>query len=237
MIARHHDGLVEPLEPRGHQPDDAPARPTMPTTQVASSAPEAAPWRRRRSAARVASSPSAARARASSRHEGLREGAFGEEPAQQVRDAERDVEGVERRAGAEQPTSTTSRDEPGDARGEREQGDGRRGAKQVHGCGRRRSISSRARRCYTRGLLRGALPRQSPFEQRKTPLMATATKAKKKTVRIASGRKRARQDVKLNAANTAAALAVPHRHQERAEGRSPPATEAGPPSSSRPRSR
>jgi small subunit ribosomal protein S20 len=31
--------------------------------------------------------------------------------------------------------------------------------------------------------------------------MATATKAKKKTVRIASGRKRARQDVKLNAAN------------------------------------
>jgi small subunit ribosomal protein S20 len=32
--------------------------------------------------------------------------------------------------------------------------------------------------------------------------MATASKAKK-TVRIASGRKRARQDVKLNAANTA----------------------------------
>ena len=33
--------------------------------------------------------------------------------------------------------------------------------------------------------------------------MATASKAKKKTVRIASGRKRTRQDVKLNAANTA----------------------------------
>ena len=33
--------------------------------------------------------------------------------------------------------------------------------------------------------------------------MATSTKAKKKTVRIASGRKRARQDVALNAANTA----------------------------------
>ena len=32
--------------------------------------------------------------------------------------------------------------------------------------------------------------------------MATSTKAKKKTVRIASGRKRARQDVKLNAHNT-----------------------------------
>jgi small subunit ribosomal protein S20 len=33
--------------------------------------------------------------------------------------------------------------------------------------------------------------------------MATASKVKKKTVRIASGRKRARQDVNLNAANTA----------------------------------
>ena len=33
--------------------------------------------------------------------------------------------------------------------------------------------------------------------------MATSSKAKKKTVRIASGRKRARQDVKLNAAYTA----------------------------------
>ncbi len=33
--------------------------------------------------------------------------------------------------------------------------------------------------------------------------MATATKAKKRTVRLASGRKRARQDVHLNAHNTA----------------------------------
>lgn len=33
--------------------------------------------------------------------------------------------------------------------------------------------------------------------------MATSSKAKKKTVRLASGLKRARQDVKLNAANTA----------------------------------
>ncbi|MDE2081099.1 MAG: 30S ribosomal protein S20 [Burkholderiales bacterium] len=33
--------------------------------------------------------------------------------------------------------------------------------------------------------------------------MATSSKAKKKTVRLASGRKRARQDVKLNAGNTA----------------------------------
>ena len=33
--------------------------------------------------------------------------------------------------------------------------------------------------------------------------MATASKAKKRTVRLASGRKRARQDVKLNAANSA----------------------------------
>lgn len=33
--------------------------------------------------------------------------------------------------------------------------------------------------------------------------MATSAKAKKKTVRIASGRKRARQDIKLNAHNSA----------------------------------
>ncbi|MGA1286101.1 MAG: 30S ribosomal protein S20 [Rubrivivax sp.] len=33
--------------------------------------------------------------------------------------------------------------------------------------------------------------------------MATSSKAKKRTVRIASGRKRARQDVKLNAHNSA----------------------------------
>lgn len=33
--------------------------------------------------------------------------------------------------------------------------------------------------------------------------MATSSKAKKKTVRIASGLKRVRQDIKLNAANTA----------------------------------
>ena len=33
--------------------------------------------------------------------------------------------------------------------------------------------------------------------------MATSSKAKKRTVRIASGRKRARQDVQLNAHNTA----------------------------------
>ena len=33
--------------------------------------------------------------------------------------------------------------------------------------------------------------------------MATSAKAKKKTVRLASGLKRARQDIKLNAANTA----------------------------------
>lgn len=33
--------------------------------------------------------------------------------------------------------------------------------------------------------------------------MATSSKAKKRTVRLASGRKRARQDVNLNAANSA----------------------------------
>ena len=42
------------------------------------------------------------------------------------------------------------------------------------------------------------------FAQHKPHIsMATTAKAKKKTVRIASGLKRVRQDVKLNAANTA----------------------------------
>ena len=54
-----------------------------------------------------------------------------------------------------------------------------------------------ARPCYTRGLCF--------FQTSSAQLtsMATSSKAKKKTVRIASGRKRVRQDVKLNAANTA----------------------------------
>ncbi len=47
--------------------------------------------------------------------------------------------------------------------------------------------------CYIRGLC---------STQDSSYSMATSSKAKK-TVRIASGRKRARQDVKLNAANTA----------------------------------
>src|SRR5664279_5245821 len=41
------------------------------------------------------------------------------------------------------------------------------------------------------------------FAETQLDHMATAAKAKKKTVRIASGLKRVRQDVKLNAANTA----------------------------------
>ena len=61
--------------------------------------------------------------------------------------------------------------------------------------------SSRGRRCYTPRSL-PALARHTLFH-RKTSFMATATKAKKKTVRIASGLKRVRQDTKLNAANTA----------------------------------
>jgi small subunit ribosomal protein S20 len=49
--------------------------------------------------------------------------------------------------------------------------------------------------------------------------MATSAKAKKKTVRIASGLKRVRQDVKLNAANTALRSKFRTVDQERAEGR------------------
>jgi small subunit ribosomal protein S20 len=52
---------------------------------------------------------------------------------------------------------------------------------------------------YSRSLL---LPQQK-LHLVKLKDMATSSKAKKKTVRIASGLKRVRQDVKLNAANTA----------------------------------
>jgi small subunit ribosomal protein S20 len=73
----------------------------------------------------------------------------------------------------------------GDAGGQRQQGNSGGGLEEVHG--------TRGLSMYNPGL-RFQPPACS---------MATATKAKKKTVRIASGRKRARQDVKLNAANTA----------------------------------
>jgi small subunit ribosomal protein S20 len=56
------------------------------------------------------------------------------------------------------------------------------------------SLQDGAPECYTDGLC--------PTQDRRYN-MATSSKAKKKTVRIASGLKRVRQDVKLNAANTA----------------------------------
>ena len=51
-------------------------------------------------------------------------------------------------------------------------------------------------------LVHGMIEDFSPRPEHKYQ-MATSSKAKKRTVRLASGRKRARQDVKLNAANTA----------------------------------
>jgi len=42
----------------------------------------------------------------------------------------------------------------------------------------------------------------APYDSYNRTSMATSSKARKKTVRLASGRKRARQDVVLNAANT-----------------------------------
>ncbi len=118
-------------------------------------------------------------------HERLGEGALAEQAAQQVGNAEGDVEGVERRSGAEGRGDDHVSGQPGDPGGEREQGDGRRRPEQIHGL-----------ECYTRGLCRIS---SKLYPQ----TMATASKAKKKTVRIASGLKRVRQDTKLNAANTA----------------------------------
>ena len=55
--------------------------------------------------------------------------------------------------------------------------------------------------CYNQGLCSTQNLQRSAKGSAKN--MATSAKAKKKTVRIASGLKRVRQDVKLNAANTA----------------------------------
>jgi small subunit ribosomal protein S20 len=53
------------------------------------------------------------------------------------------------------------------------------------------------------GSIRNTAPEFAREHHGKITHMPTASKAKKKTVRLASGRKRARQDVALNAANTA----------------------------------
>ena len=75
------------------------------------------------------------------RHEGLRERALGEEPPQQVRDAEGDLEGIGGRAGAEGGGNELLAHQPGDARGQRERRhDGGR-TKQTHGWGLERQGS------------------------------------------------------------------------------------------------
>jgi hypothetical protein len=66
------------------------------------------------------------------RHEGLRERALGKQPAQQVGDAEGDVEGVGGGAGAEGRGDQLLAHQTGDARDQREQGDGGSGLQQVH---------------------------------------------------------------------------------------------------------
>src|SRR5215510_8830271 len=63
--------------------------------------------------------------------------------------------------------------------------------------------ASDAPRCILVGFARGPSMRPLRSFIQHSNTMATATKAKKKTVRLASGRKRARQDVTLNAHNTA----------------------------------
>lgn len=73
---------------------------------------------------------------------------------------------------------------------------------------RRRSIGSaqHARRHLQAGLPAAnnrLLYSRAQLQLHTQKSMATSSKAKKKTVRIASGLKRVRQDVKLNAANTA----------------------------------
>ena len=81
--------------------------------------------------------------------------------------------------------------------GERDAGVWDIGRMQLHYHQRAPRRDHGAQPCYTRGLC------FSQTSSAQLTSMATSSKAKKKTVRIASGRKRVRQDVKLNAANTA----------------------------------
>ena len=67
------------------------------------------------------------------RHERLRKGAFGKQPAQQVGNAEGDVEGVGVGGSAEGPGKQDLADQTGDARQHRHAGDGCQGFMQVHG--------------------------------------------------------------------------------------------------------
>ena len=69
------------------------------------------------------------------RHECERERALAEQAPQHVGNAERRDISIVPRAGAEHLRDQDLADQPGDARGERQQRDGRRGAEQVHGQG------------------------------------------------------------------------------------------------------
>ena len=66
------------------------------------------------------------------RHERLRERAFGEHAAQDVRQPERRLEGVHLDAGAEEGCLQALAHEPGDAGQERHPADGGQGAEEVH---------------------------------------------------------------------------------------------------------
>jgi hypothetical protein len=65
-------------------------------------------------------------------HEGLREGALGEHPAQQVGELEGDEEGVGRHAGAEAAGDDEVADETENAREQRHAADRGEGAKKIH---------------------------------------------------------------------------------------------------------
>ena len=65
-------------------------------------------------------------------HEGLREGALGEQPAQQVGQLEGDEEGVGRQSGAERAGDDEVAHEAEDAREQRHAADRGEGAKQIH---------------------------------------------------------------------------------------------------------
>jgi hypothetical protein len=128
---RHHDRFVEMLEPGGHQPDDDGGGGDADDARRDERAEEDRRDRVDQPPGRLVA-VGGTRAR-QHRHERLRERAFAEQAAQQVRDAERDVEGVERRPGAEHRRDDDVAHQPGDPRRQREERDRRRRAEQIHG--------------------------------------------------------------------------------------------------------
>ena len=128
--AGHDDRAVELRQTRGHQPDDDRRGDDA---QRAGCEQHPEQHRRHRVDQPMRHLVAFARPRfGEDRHEGLRERAFAEQPAQHVGNAKGRLKGIGPGAGAEHRRDQQFARQPGDARREREQGDRGSGPQQVH---------------------------------------------------------------------------------------------------------